>query len=244
MEGLAVLYDFERFGLREMTECGASMRSIGSSMDAMEDVAGELVRFVHSSFGNPQSKETACALVRLYKTHTYADLEPALKEFANKSGQPDASTKCLTLLATAGDQPEWRDRRRSVGHQTIPLHSAELVAKNIPMVARLVQQFGAELADVVGEGGLILDPTQRSYNVFYVGEARGSPFIPAQETFVVPYKVRSVVGFGGVLPSGSLFAMLLFAKVHIPLETAELFKTLALNLKMALLPHERQVFRS
>jgi hypothetical protein len=246
MGGVIVPYDFGRFGFREMTECGAAMRTLGHSMSSMEDAAGELVRFVYTSFVTPGTRESACALVRLYKTHPYAGLEPELKQFADAcltDGKPDANTKCLTLLATAGDKPEWTDRRRSVGHQAIPLLSADAV-KRLPMVARLVQQFGAELAEVVGEGNLMLDATQRSYNVFHVEDAKGSPFIPAQDAFVQAHDIRSVLGVGGVLPAGNLFAMILFAKTHISVATAELFKTLALNVKMALLPHERQVFRS
>jgi hypothetical protein len=60
---------------------------------------------------------------------------------------------------------------------------------------------------------------------------------------VIPHGIRSVLGFGGVLPSGDLFAMILFSRVRIPREIAELFKTLSLNVKVALLPFvDRRVF--
>ena len=38
------------------------------------------------------------------------------------------------------------------------------------------------------------------------------------------------------------FVVILFAKVSIPRETAELFRTLALNVKMAALPFDHAVF--
>ena len=41
--------------------------------------------------------------------------------------------------------------------------------------------------------------------------------------------MRSVVGFGGRLPSGDIFAVILFCRVSVPSETAELFPPLALN---------------
>ncbi|MFM8550852.1 MAG: ATP-binding protein, partial [Nitrospiraceae bacterium] len=69
-------------------------------------------------------------------------------------------------------------------------------------------------------------------------EAVGSPYLPGQGQIVVPYGVCSVLGFGGLLPTGSLFTVILFSKVPIPRETAELFKTLALSVKIALLPFD------
>jgi hypothetical protein len=45
--------------------------------------------------------------------------------------------------------------------------------------------------------------------------------------------VKSVLGFGGMLPSRDLFAVILFSKIHIPRAIAELFKTLGLIIKLA-----------
>jgi hypothetical protein len=79
--------------------------------------------------------------------------------------------------------------------------------------------------------------------VFYVDRAEGSPYIPAQTEFVQPQRIQSVLGFGGLLPSGELFATILFTRTYIPREVADLFKTLALNVKVALLPFvDRRVF--
>ncbi len=53
---------------------------------------------------------------------------------------------------------------------------------------------------------------------------------------MVPFGVRSVLGFGGVLPRGELFAVIVFARIPLPPETAEMFKPLALSVKLAILP--------
>jgi hypothetical protein len=104
------------------------------------------------------------------------------------------------------------------------------------MIAQLVRQLGLEVAAVLRpDAHLIIDLEQRTFNVFYVEEALDSPFIPAQQQFVVPYKIRSVLGFGGILPTGDLFAVILFSHATIPPKTAELFKPLALSVKLALL---------
>jgi hypothetical protein len=42
-----------------------------------------------------------------------------------------------------------------------------------------------------------------------------------------------VLGFGGMLFTGDLFAVILFSTVHVPQSAAERFKTLALDVKSA-----------
>ena len=76
------------------------------------------------------------------------------------------------------------------------------------------------------------------YGVFHVPEAKGSPYIPAQD-FVDRYGIRSVVGFGGVLPSGDLFSVILFARVPVTTAAADRFRTLALDLKSCLLRYSQ-----
>jgi hypothetical protein len=64
---------------------------------------------------------------------------------------------------------------------------------------------------------------------------QATEYIPAQE-FGVPYCVRSVVGFGGFLPPGELFAVVLFSRVPVSRDTAALFRALALRVRLAFLP--------
>src|SRR6202034_1035168 len=108
----------------------------------------------------------------------------------------------------------------------------------LPMVARLVGQLGFDVASLV-QGGLatepILDASERAFNVFPVTEALGSPYVPAHD-FVERHGVRSVLGYGGLLPDGQLFAIIMFARVPISRETAQTFQPLTLATKLALLP--------
>jgi hypothetical protein len=72
--------------------------------------------------------------------------------------------------------------------------------------------------------------------VFYVPETHiVGPYIPAQAEFVIPYGIKSALGFGGVLPSGNLFAVIMFTRVPIPMATARMFRTIAINVKMNIL---------
>jgi hypothetical protein len=151
--------------------------------------------------------------------------------------------KCLTLLATRGDRPDWNDRGKSAGHKAIPLPSEKFVSQ-IPMISRLINQFGLDLNAVLKpDPAIIVDLEQKEYNAFHVPEAVGSPYIPAQQEFVIPNGVQSVLGFGGVLSSGDLFVVILFAKVYIPDNTSSLAKGLAKDVKSALQPFvEGQTF--
>jgi hypothetical protein len=151
--------------------------------------------------------------------------------------------KCLTLLATAGADPAWNSRHTSTGHKALPLPSEESIARS-PMIAQLIRQLGVETASLfAADPHVMIDLDQHSFNVFHVADAVGSPHIPAQHGFVIPYGIQSVIGFGGQLPNGELFATVLFSTVSVPRETADLFKTLALALKVAILPFAgRSVF--
>ena len=65
------------------------------------------------------------------------------------------NVKCLTLLGTAGSRPEWNSRRRSLGHQAIPLESVGMV-EQAPMVSQLIRQLGLDVAAVVSPSPEIL----------------------------------------------------------------------------------------
>lgn len=238
------MYNVAHFTIREMTECGKALRSIGEGAGSMEEVAGRTVNYFYDRLVDEDGRR-ACSLVRFYKTHSYGELDSELQDFAGKmlDGAPALSDmKCLVLLATAGEAPGWNFRRSSRGHQAIPLPSEEAVS-HAPMVSNLITQLGLSVPMVVKpEPALILDMEQRTFNVFHVPKAPGSPFIPAQSEFVIPYGIESVLGFGGLLPSGDMFALIMFLKVPVPAEAADLFKTLSLNVKMGILPFERAVF--
>lgn len=233
------MYNLTTFTLEEMTTCGSVLRKLGAGATSMEEVANRIVRHLYDHFVEPQSGERVCVLVRLFKTHPYDKLDGTLAQCVQEilGGVPKTpTTMCLTLLATAGVRPGWNDRHRSSSYRAWPLTGLNINAQ-YPMFAQLIKQFEVDLDTVIQpDAALLVDLEHKTFNVFHVADAVGSPYIPAQANFVIPLGIRSVLGFGGILPTGDLFTVVLFAKVHIPRATAEAFKTLALNVKMALLP--------
>jgi hypothetical protein len=237
------MYNLARFGFNEMMDCRARMRTIFDvEPQSVEEGAQRMVEFFYRGLVDDEGKP-ACALVRLFKTHPYRDLDEELQSFARTivSEVDDViDARCLVLLATEGELPEWRSRHTSSGHKAIPLTSEEMVGK-APMIAQLFKQFGVPVSAVLRPNpSLLLDATDRAYSVFHVPRALGSPYIVAQKEFVEPFGIASVLGFGGMLASGDLFATIMFTKVPVSAAVADQFKVIGLNLKLAMLPISRK----
>ncbi|MEO8217094.1 MAG: hypothetical protein ABI718_08425 [Acidobacteriota bacterium] len=229
----------EHFGYVEMMALRSQMRSLFDidRPQTFEGAAQRVARLFRDELLD-ENGDPACALVRVYKTHPFQQLDLDLQDFA-RSIEPEADSipelRCLTLVATTGQEPGWNSRLASKGHRAIPLSSVEAVER-APMVARLIQQLGIPIADVVRpERGLLLDTDQTAQGVFFVPQAAGSPYIVAQDEFVVPYGITSVIGFGGLIASGDLVAAILFSKVPVNDAVATQFKVIGLNFKLAML---------
>jgi signal transduction histidine kinase/CheY-like chemotaxis protein/HPt (histidine-containing phosphotransfer) domain-containing protein len=234
------MYELSNFTLKDMTSCAASLRKMGIGAAGMQQAAENIVRFLYENLRN-ERQERSCGLVRFFKTHAYGDLDDLARQFVDRHFNGDSllpDTKCLTLLATDGEMPEWTSREKSSGHLAIPLPSSDMLVR-FPMIAQLIKQLGLDAGSLLEpDPALLVDLSQRSYNVFYAPEALGSPYFPQQEEFIVKHNIRSVLGFGGMLPTGNLFTTIMFSHDYIPRETAELFRSLSLSVKMAIIPFD------
>jgi hypothetical protein len=225
------------FSLGEMLRCGTGIRRVVEGSVTQEEAARRLVRYLHRSFRSAETGEPELAMVRFYRTHLYERLEPELQEFARAllgPTEPHEGLRCLTLMASAGAHEDWNDRRRSAGHRAIPLPTPDVVER-APMIAQLIRQLGLDIEAVVAPSPSLLGALEgKTYNVFHVERARGSPYIPAQAEFVVRYGIESVLGFGG-MSGDELFAIILFSTVRIPGDVATRFRNIALDVKSVLL---------
>jgi hypothetical protein len=240
-------FDLAAFSLIDMLQCGRGVRKAAASAESLDEAAHNVVEYLYANLGNEEVAGQSTALIRFYLTRPLGELDSRLQAFARRvsdEGVLDANTRCLTLVATAGLEPEWRDPKQSAGHQAIPLPSEQIV-EQAPMISQLIREMGIEIRDVVApDPQLIHERTGKTYNVFHVEDAAGSPYIPVQDEFVLKYGIRSVLGFGGLLPDGELFAVIVFARGPIPRESAERFRNIALDVKAIIHPFARPRFDS
>jgi hypothetical protein len=232
------MFDLRKLSVSDMIRCSSAVRRLHEGAKSMEDVAASTAQLLYRSLLDGAAGGPACALVRIYKTHPLGDLKPEDQAFARgllSGEEASPETRCFTLLGTAGDEPQWNSRATSAGHKAIPL-ATEPMIQRLPMIAGLLEQLGLP-ASALAEGGAntLRGLEQKSFNLFHIERAKGSPVIPAQADFVERYGIASVIGFGGVLPSADVFAILLFSKVPVGREVAELLNALPLHCKLALL---------
>lgn len=230
-------FDLGSFSLIDMLQCGRGVRRVAGNSASLGEAANSVVEYLYQECTGGGAADPHCALIRFYKTMPFAELSSDLQNFAKSklsglSAPPEM--KCLTLLASIGEEPDWCDPALSHDHRAVPLPSSEIVSQ-APMIAQLISEMGLDVTDILApDPGFIEERAGKTYNVFHVTDALGSPYIPAQSDFVVPYGVKSVVGFGGMLADGDLFAVIMFARTTIPPESASRFRNIALDLKAAI----------
>ncbi len=234
------MFNFGRFSFQDMTRCSRLLNRHCDGASSLEEAADRIVRFFFDHFLDPDSDETSCVLARCFCIREYQTLEGITRSAAEAmlEGTPIApTTKFLTLIGTTGLEPAWQTLEGSEGHKAIPLHDTSFVS-SIPMISQLVSQFGLEISNLVSpSSSLLTHLNDKTFNVFHVPQAHGSPYIPAQDNFVIPYGVESVLGFGSMLPTGNIFITLLFSRTKIPKETAILFRNISLSVKLAITPY-------
>ncbi|PPK70946.1 SpoIIE family protein phosphatase [Actinokineospora auranticolor] len=221
-------YDIARFGLSDMVRTTADLRRRAEEAPDFAAAVESLVRGLRDSFTDAAGAPVL-PLVRLYTTRDHAELTPRQRaHVARHHGETDA--RCLVLAASAGELPAWNDPGTARWSRIIPVPSPS----TLPMVAAMASRLGLAIDDVIS-GPL---PGSGGFGVVHVPDALGSAFVPDQR-FVVEHGIASVVGFGGVLPGGTAFCVLLFSRVAVPAETAEQFQAVSIGVRVGLLAHFR-----
>lgn len=237
-------YDLADFDVDAVRALTAELRALPAA-PTVEDDAQVVAEHLRDALVGPDGGP-ALALARVYKTERFERISADLQEFAAGvlGEMPEPGVRCLTLLGTAGDEPAWNDRTLSSGHRAIPLPSEQFVER-LPMVAGLIRNLGLDLGVVVTapEGHEARELAGRTNNVFHVAEAVDDPWLPAQEEFIVPYAIRSAVGFGGILLTGDFFAVVLFSRVPVSEQVARTLKILAQPIAARFLPFAVRVLR-
>ncbi len=224
--------DLSDFSLGSMLRLVPALRELSANCGSVEQFAQRMSEFLHGAFVDGRGR-LQTALVRVYGTAALGDLPTAEQQFVARTAPGlHERTMCLALLGTAGTRIGWQDRTASQGHRVIPLRDSAQVGR-LPMIAALLTQLGIDIhALVAARTDIVLPARDDGYRVFYVPDAAGSPVIPAQD-FVAEHGIASALGFGGALPGGEMYAVVLFSTVPVPLTAASLFGTVALSTSLA-----------
>jgi two-component system NtrC family sensor kinase len=238
------MYRLDAFKLSDMASCSADIRQFGLESDSFEEAAEKIIRYFYSNFCTEQG-DPALSLARIFKTVRFDGLDDELRRLAQQNFESVSDTRFLALMASVGELSNWNDRRSSRSHRLVPLSDTAALRANMPMIAALLREYDSYGTDPDQNGpsanaGYILEPDQKRFNVFYVPEASSCALITDQD-FVKQFGIRTVLGFGGMLNSSSSFWIVMFCRVFVPKEIAQMFNPLCLSAKNALL--HSSVFR-
>jgi hypothetical protein len=238
------MHDIEHFTLADMSLLGAALRRRGEEAARMAECADRIVRHLYESLRTREGARS-CASARFFKTHPAADLPANLQIFqppahsstyaevagtAGAAGAASSSTNCLVLLAKVGLDPPGDDALLSSGTGAAwPMGDALRAA---PSFRSLIDQFGLDISSVASPEAASVYGGEASHKACGVFRTEDVPGAIAAEG------VRSILGFGGLLPSGSLFFVLLYLRSVIAQAHAAMFKPIGINVKMALLPFD------
>ena len=219
--------DLGRFALGDLSRMASTLRNLGEGTGNLQAFADRVCRYLYDHLLD-EAGQRQTLLVRFYATLAYDELPVTDRDGAGPAPQPqpEPDATCITLLATVGDQPAWNDRLASRGAQTQLLTDAAQI-HGLPTLNAIVEQLGIEAsALLVRRNRLRNAKDDKHYGVFHVADRTEDAADPAHG-FYEHYGVRSQLGFGGMLPNGGVFGILVFSRVCLPEESAHKWETLA-----------------
>lgn len=231
----------KNFSVDDLVQFSADLRHLGEGTDAMEVVAQRLCDYL---YGNLVAEDggPGTAVVRLYKTHGHHRLRGDLAVIARRVDDTiEERTPCLVLLASApgGREATVRDDTELVRPLT-PRAIAET-----PLMVRMMEALGVDIETVLDPSKVLAMRLQSKNLSVYVesglGDSEWIPDLAARER-VRELGIKDMIGLGGLLPSGDLFLLCLFTREPVDERVADLFSSLVIAVKAALIPHTFRPF--
>ncbi|MBF0588323.1 MAG: response regulator [Magnetococcales bacterium] len=233
------MFDFQNFTLQSMTRCGQQIEQGCAPATTLEQASTLISRFFFDHFIDRKNDEKSCVLVQCFCVQAFKTLDGVLREAAIQSMSPiniAPNAKFLTLMGTAGVEADWCFPERAEEHLATPLVDEKQVMAN-PMLRHLLYQLEINPKHLINPTSKQMETlSETTFNLFHIAQAQGSAYIPDQKRMIRPYGVRSLLGITNALPTGNLYLTLIYSKTPIPYRTAHLFRNIALNIKMALVP--------
>lgn len=232
------MYDLTRFSLTEMIECGSAIREMGCGVNNEDTVGMRIATHLYENLIVGETGHRAAALVQYFKTLSFSELTSQQRTAAESQlgkRKASASLKCFALRNGAGDKPEWNSRSGVGHHAVVPLEDGDSLQK-FPVIAQFIVEIGLDAGELIkSDPEFIVNSRHSNYNIFHANISPESLHLSVPEESDYPIGVHSIIAFGGVLPPGDLFAFFIFVKIPTSKIVAAMFRTVALNAKLALL---------
>jgi hypothetical protein len=160
------------------------------------------------------------ALIRIYRFVRVEDLPADLRTMLDPGEKFG-----IALMGTYGKLPEWRDRKKSEEHRVIPINKVMIPAK-IPMFEQLlINDMEVDLKHLYSTGDVLASLGRPSGGTFLIEDAATSAKVPVKDDFVVPHQIKSLVGFGGLVPDtqgrSTLYMLIGFTQLAVTPEIAK-----------------------
>lgn len=210
------MLDFQRSTYDDFYELGRWLWQESGQYSTHEAISQFVVETLYREFvvdGNPQ-----LALVRVFRLVHADDLPTKLRALV-----PADDHYVFTLTGSYGMEANWCHRTRSAAHQAISLNRIAFT-DNVPMFLDIFDQLSINMDRLRDAGEVTMHGYKGSY---YIPDAPQHNSLADQDNFIVPYGIRSVIGFGGHIQDlnreQSLFILAAFARVPITADAADHF---------------------
>ena len=203
----------------------------------MLEIADRVVRHLEQALVDHEGKPAAAG-VHLQLTCLVRELDAWHRQAASSAAHGvslEESTRCLVLMATAGRGP-FVDRGAGLD-VVLPL-SHELLADR-PMLAGTVASLGVQADAFVRPGLDDLRALQdHRFGVHFVPNLGSVPSLDAASRFhLSAADACSLIACGGTLLGADVFVLTVLTSVPVSAAVADLFSTLAVGVKAALMPY-------
>lgn len=220
--------------LVDVARCIARVRELAGRSSSIASFAQHLMQCFQETFCSALADDPEMVLSRCFVAQPFSEVTTEVKTWLQLDPRrisAPSSGLCLSLMGSAGVVEGWNDPSRSSRYRAIPIE-ADCFASRFPMFAEIFRQVGLSIDKPRFGEGMTIGSAGSACSVFNVPVAIGSPYVPAQDEFVKPFGIRSVVGFGGWYGQGRYFIVVLFSRVPIPPRSVELLRLLALSVRV------------
>lgn len=234
--------DLRRFGLAETFALTAALPDAVKGSSSLEEAAGIAADLCYKNLVEKDTDTANLALAQCYiarPSHYSPGQSPSAACSPRRDSDRHRRTWRAALAGVAGDKRVLNDQTLRRNHHVF----------HLPGGARGCEQVVAELIERVSGESHQNDPTAFVHSidgasglaVAYVDDARHRAMGDG-DALIISHGIRSLLALAARLTDETVVALVLFAKVRVPPETADAFAPVAAALKLAMVRVESEIW--